>query len=239
MRKNKKTVRVKFKVIKFILQCLLLCTVISIIIILPFRWLNPPITSFQVFDAFKNPENPLQVVSGTWVNEHNLPANMKMAVIAAEDQHFAEHHGLDLGAIWKAYQHNLHNKRIKGGSTLTQQLAKNLYLWPHRSYLRKAMEAWLSLWLEILWPKTRILEVYLNVVEYGPHIFGVDAAAKNFFHRSARHLSKQQCALLAAVLPSPKRFKVQQPSAYLQQKQLWILKQMQQLGGISYLHKLR
>ena len=181
----------------------------------------------------------MRVVSGNWISNKDLPANMKMAVIAAEDQRFADHHGLDLRAIWKAYQNNLNSRRIKGGSTITQQLAKNLFLWSERSYLRKALEAWLSIWLEILWPKFRILEVYLNVVEFGPHIFGIDAAAQNYFHQSALLLSKQQCAIMAAVLPSPKKFNVQQPTAYLLKKRHWILLQMQQLGGNTYLKKLK
>lgn len=233
--------KIKFSVKRFFLKLVFYITVgfvfFTVLLILPFRWLNPPLSSFQIIDAFNNSANPLRVVSGEWINNKDIPADMKMAVIAAEDQRFAEHHGLDLQAIWTAYQNNMQGGRLKGGSTITQQLAKNLFLWPQRSYFRKALEAWISLWLELLWPKTRILEVYLNIIEFGPHIFGIDAAAENFYHISAKHLTTPQCALLAAVLPSPKKFKVRRPSNYLRHKQQWILKHIQLLGGASYLRK--
>ena len=239
MPRKKKTLRIKALFFKLIFRFAIFFVLFTILVILPFRWLNPPVSSYQIIDAFSNPANPLRSASGQWSSNNTLPKHSKMAVIAAEDQRFALHHGLDISAIWRAYQNNLHGGRIKGGSTITQQLAKNLFLWPQRSYFRKAVEAWLSIWLEILWPKSRILEVYLNVVEFGPHIFGIDAAAKNYFHRSAKQLTKQQSALLAAVLPSPKKFNVRRPSAYLLQKKHWILRQMQQLGGASYLKQLK
>ena len=220
------------------MKVVLIMVGISTFIVLPLRWLNPPITSYQIIDALYNTANPLKVKSGQWLNYAELSAEMKLAVIAAEDQRFPDHFGLDLQAIWDAYQDNQSGDRIRGGSTITQQLAKNLLLWSQRSYVRKALEAWFSVWIELLWPKQRILEVYLNVVEFGPHVFGVDTAAQNFFHQSGSSLNRRQSAILAAVLPSPKTFNVRKPSSYLRRRQEWIMRQMRQLGGVKYLQKL-
>lgn len=172
----------------------------------------------------------------TWVPLEQIAADMPIAVVAAEDQRFPEHHGFDLTAIKKAYASNQRGRaRVRGASTISQQVAKNVFLWQGRSWVRKGAEAWLTLWIELLWPKRRILEVYLNVAEFGPGIYGVEAAAQHYFKRPASRLTPAQAALLAAVLPNPKKFSVAAPSTYVGNRQRWIQRQMQNLGGPAYL----
>jgi monofunctional biosynthetic peptidoglycan transglycosylase len=163
---------------------------------------------------------------------------MGVAVIAAEDQKFAEHFGFDWQAIEKALEHNWRNTRTKGASTLTQQTAKNLFLWSDRSWPRKGLEAYFTVLLEALWPKRRILETYLNVAEFGDGVYGVEAAAQKYFRKPASRLNGSEAALLAAVLPSPRNYKVNAPSAYVRERQQWILNQMGQIGGVAALKAL-
>lgn len=155
---------------------------------------------------------------------------MQLAVIASEDQRFTTHYGFDWDAIQSALQHNQRGKRIRGGSTISQQTAKNLYLWHGQSWLRKAIEMPTTLVLETLWSKKRILEVYLNIAEFGPNIFGVEAASQHYFHKPAKQLSNAEAALLAAVLPNPIIFKVDKPCAYVKKRQQHIQRQMGLLG---------
>ena len=159
-------------------------------------------------------------------------------MIAAEDQKFLEHDGFDFEAIDKAMTDAKRGRRLRGASTISQQVAKNLFLWPEQSWVRKGLEAWFTLWIELLWPKQRILEVYLNSAEFGRGIWGVEAASRHFFGKPALHLNRAEAALLAAVLPNPKRFRVSNPSPYVRQRQDWILWQMRMLGGAGLLRKL-
>ncbi|HDR1160463.1 TPA: monofunctional biosynthetic peptidoglycan transglycosylase [Pasteurella multocida] len=165
-----------------------------------------------------------------WVPLEQISQSMQLAVIASEDQRFATHYGFDWDAIQSALQHNQRGKRIRGGSTISQQTAKNLYLWHGQSWLRKAIEMPTTLVLETLWSKKRILEVYLNIAEFGPNIFGVEAASQHYFHKPAKQLSNAEAALLAAVLPNPIIFKVDKPSAYVKKRQQHIQRQMRLLG---------
>lgn len=176
-----------------------------------------------------------------WVSMNEISSPMALAVMAAEDQKFPEHWGFDVGAIQSALSNNdKEDARIRGASTLSQQTAKNLFLWDGRSWLRKGLEAGLTVGIETVWTKRRILTVYLNIVEFGDGVFGVEEAAQHFFHKPASRLTASQAALLAAVLPNPHQFKVNAPSAYVIRRQQWILRQMSQLGGESFLtaHKL-
>jgi monofunctional glycosyltransferase len=166
-----------------------------------------------------------------WVPLEDIAPCMGVAVIAAEDQNFADHFGFDWKAIEKAVEHNEHSRRKRGASTVSQQTAKNIFLWNSRSWIRKGFEVYFTLLIETLWPKQRILEVYLNSVEFGDGIFGVEAAARNFFGKSAKSLRPSEAALLAAVLPNPHRYKASAPSGYIRGRQEWILGQMRQLGG--------
>ena len=167
----------------------------------------------------------------SWVPLEQIAPSMGVAVIAAEDQNFEEHFGFDWQAIEKAMAHNEHSRRKRGASTVSQQTAKNLFLWESRSWARKGFEVYFTLLLEAGWSKRRILEVYLNIAEFGDGVYGVEAAARRYFGRSAGTLNADQAALLAAVLPSPRKFRADAPSPYLRERQEWILRQMRQLGG--------
>lgn len=176
------------------------------------------------------------VAHADWVSMDEISPNMVLAVMAAEDQKFPDHWGFDVAAIEKALSHNERRPtRIRGASTLSQQMVKNLFLWDGRSWVRKGLEAGLTAGVELVWTKRRILTVYLNIVEFGDGIFGVEAAAQRFFNKPAKRLTVSEAALLAAVLPNPHRFKVKAPSGYVIQRQQWIMRQMRQLGGAGFL----
>ncbi|MEB1054978.1 monofunctional biosynthetic peptidoglycan transglycosylase [Citrobacter portucalensis] len=178
------------------------------------------------------------VAHSDWVSMDEISPWMGLAVIAAEDQKFPDHWGFDVTAIEKALAHNERNEnRIRGASTLSQQTAKNLFLWDGRSWVRKGLEAGLTLGMETVWSKKRILTVYLNIAEFGDGIFGVEAAAQRYFHKPASRLSLSEAALLAAVLPNPLRFKANAPSGYVRNRQAWIMRQMRQLGGESFMRE--
>jgi monofunctional biosynthetic peptidoglycan transglycosylase len=212
----------------------------SMLLVLMFRWVQPPASAY----IFQTYVNALLAGHGTssvrydWVPYDRISPNMPIAVVAGEDQKFPEHLGFDFGAIEKALRHNAAGKPTRGASTISQQVAKNMFLWPGRSYVRKGLEAWFTLLLEGLWSKRRILEVYLNVAELGERTFGVEAASRQFFGKSASKLGPAEAALLAAVLPNPVRYRVNAPSSYVRKRQRWILQQMRQLGGPRYLADL-
>ncbi|WP_272578272.1 monofunctional biosynthetic peptidoglycan transglycosylase [Providencia sp. PROV260] len=171
-----------------------------------------------------------------WVDENHISPYLYLAVIAAEDQNFPHHWGFDLEAIEKAYKHNMSKKNtIRGASTISQQTVKNLWLWDGRSWIRKGLETLMTPVTELMWSKTRILTVYLNIVEFDEGVFGVEEASKKFFKKSANQLTMEEAALLVAVLPNPHRFKVKSPSSYVLKRQAWILNQMYLLGGRNYL----
>jgi len=165
-----------------------------------------------------------------WVGRQRISPHVRLAVVASEDQRFPVHHGFDLKAMRAAVQAGQRGRRLRGASTITQQTVKNLFLWSGRSWIRKAVEAYLTLWLEAVLPKRRILEIYLNVVELGPGIYGVEAAAQRFFRKPAVQLTAQEAALLAAVLPNPRRFQVDRPSPYVRTRAARILRIATQLG---------
>ncbi|WP_133241338.1 monofunctional biosynthetic peptidoglycan transglycosylase [Pasteurella langaaensis] len=171
-----------------------------------------------------------------WVSLDKISPNMQLAVIASEDQTFPSHWGFDWNAIAKAFEHNEKSKRIRGGSTISQQTAKNLYLWHGQSWIRKGLEVPVTLSLELLWSKKRILEVYLNIAEFGNGIFGVEAASRFYFKKSAKNLTPSEAALLAAVLPNPIIYKVNAPSNLVKRKQAWIMRQMNGLGKAYLKH---
>ncbi|HCD1254115.1 TPA: monofunctional biosynthetic peptidoglycan transglycosylase [Citrobacter amalonaticus] len=176
------------------------------------------------------------VAHSDWVSMDEISPWMGLAVIAAEDQTFPDHWGFDVAAIEKALSHNeRHESRIRGASTLSQQTVKNLFLWDGRSWLRKGLEAGLTVGVETVWSKKRILTVYLNIAEFGDGVFGVEAAAQRYFGKPASRLTQSEAALLAAVLPNPLRFKAAAPSGYVRSRQAWILRQMRQLGGESFM----
>lgn len=203
----------------------------GVLLVLLLRFVPPPTSAFML-------AADVSPVHYDWVGWDDIAASAGLAVVAAEDQKFLEHWGFDFEAIDKAIDHNQRSKRVHGASTITQQTAKNLFLWPGRSYLRKGLEVGDTLLLEGLWPKRRILEVYLNIAQFGPGVYGVQAAAKRYFGKPASRLSPHESALLAAVLPNPVRLRVDRPSAYVTARADRIEQQMQGLGAgyLSALH---
>ncbi|MGD2138038.1 MAG: monofunctional biosynthetic peptidoglycan transglycosylase [Gammaproteobacteria bacterium] len=214
-----------------LLWTLIALLAISLLPVILLRWLPPP-GSAVIWQRTLSED---RVQDQRWVPLRDIAPAMALAVVAAEDQKFPDHWGFDLASIREATRSHARGGRLRGASTLTQQVARNLFLWQGRSYFRKALEAWMSLLLELFWPKARILEVYLNIAELGNRTFGVEAAARRYFGISAGGLSREQAALLAAVLPSPRRLRVDNPSGYVLERRDWILGQMQQLGGTAYL----
>jgi monofunctional biosynthetic peptidoglycan transglycosylase len=166
------------------------------------------------------------VLKKDWESLSNISPNMRLAVIGSEDQLFYDHFGFDLTAIKKAIRNNEKGRRLKGGSTISQQTAKNAFLLPHRNYFRKGLEAYFTLLIELLWSKERIIEVYLNVIEFGNGIYGVEAASQQYFKKPASKLTRGEAALLAAVLPNPIRYRVDKPSSYILRRKNWIKRQM-------------
>ncbi len=208
--------------------------------VLLMRWVDPFTSMFMLRDravAFINDDRQYRF-SHQWVDWPQISAYAKVAVIASEDQKFAEHWGFDFESMQKAWIQNQRGRKLRGGSTISQQVAKNLYLWPGQSYLRKGMEAWFTVLIETLWPKQRILEVYLNSAEFGKGVFGVEAASRRYFRKSAAQLNRPESALLAAVLPAPKRLLVDKPSGFVRARQAWIGRQMTRLGGTAVLGNL-
>lgn len=202
--------------------------VLTIGAVLLLRWVDPPTSAFMLRDravAWWQDDKAFRF-RHDWVPWPDISSQAKLAVIASEDQKFAEHFGFDLESISAALEDRRKGGRTRGASTLSQQVAKNLFLWPGQSWVRKGLEAWFTLLIEGCWTKQRILEVYLNVAEFGKGVYGVGAASDAFFHKPASRLSAPDAALLAAVLPSPKRFRVTAASAYVRKRQRWILGQM-------------
>ena len=212
----------------------------SALLVLVLRWVPPPGTALMVERKLESwvDGQPIDL-QRTWRPWAELPDDLKMAVIAAEDQQFAHHWGFDVDAIRAALAHNERGGTLRGASTLSQQVAKNLFLWSGRSWLRKGFEAWFTTLIELFWPKQRILEVYLNSAEWGDGIFGAEAAARHHFGVGAPYLSARQASLLAAVLPNPRQWSAGRPSAYVNRRAGWIHRQMRQLGGSHYLQRLR
>ena len=209
------------------------------LVLLVLRWLDPPTSAFILARQWEQLRGGrAAAVHHRWVDFDRISPHLAVAVIAAEDQRFPDHFGFDFHAIGRALEHNAQGRTVRGASTISQQTAKNLFLWSGRSYLRKGLEAGLTLGLEMLWPKRRILEVYLNLAEFGDGVFGARAAAERIFHTSPDRLSRQQAALLASVLPDPGDLDAGRPSAHVRQKARWVRAQMDQLGGARLLDRL-
>lgn len=164
---------------------------------------------------------------------NHISKNMPQAVVAAEDQKFMDHNGFDWEAMKKAWENNKKGKRIKGASTISQQTAKNVFLWPGRNLIRKGLEAYFTFLIETIWSKERIMEVYLNVIEMGEGVYGIEAAAQTNFKKSAAKLNRNESALIAAVLPNPRRWSPARPTPYIQGRQVWILRQMNNINPVG------
>ncbi len=169
-----------------------------------------------------------------WTSIDNISPNMIQAVVASEDNLFPEHNGFSFSDIEKAFEHNKKGKRIRGGSTISQQTAKNVFLWPHRSWVRKGLEAYFTVLIEFFWTKERIMEVYLNVIETGNGIYGVQAASEVYFDKNASRLSKSQAALIAVCLPNPRKYNPSKPSSYIQRRKNHIVNLMGKLNQVEF-----
>jgi monofunctional glycosyltransferase len=228
------------RIVRWLLGVLGFCVAASILSVVLLRWIDPPYTAFMAesqITAWATHDSNY-VFHHRWMDLIQISPNLPLAVVASEDQKFPEHSGFDVEAIEKAYEMNQHSHHTHGASTISQQVAKNLFLWSGRSYFRKGLEAYFTILIEALWPKRRILEVYLNSAEFGIGTYGAEAAAQRFFHRSAARLSRNDAAVLAAVLPNPKLLSAAAPSAYVQGRRDWILGQMQALGGPEMLNEI-
>jgi monofunctional biosynthetic peptidoglycan transglycosylase len=211
---------------------------ITVVAVVALRWVDPPFTTFIATDRIAHLFDDEYTFRHDWRDWDAISKHAAVAVIAAEDQTFPVHYGFDFKQIDKALQDRERGRRVRGASTISQQVAKNLFLWRGQSWLRKALEAGVTVLIELCWSKQRILEVYLNVAEFGRGTYGVQAASQRYFRKDAARLTRSEAALLAAVLPAPTRFKVQAPTRYVQRRQAWIQRQMAALGGTSYLARL-
>lgn len=214
-----------------------LLAALSVLQVVVLRWVDPPFSMVMAADQagrwLHGPQHSL--LAHDWIGREQMAGCVGISLVAAEDQQFPFHRGFDTAAIASALDHNAAGGAVRGASTISQQVAKNLFLWQGRSWLRKGLEAWYTVWIELLWPKARILEVYANIAQMGDGLYGVQAASRRYFGRDAAELNSEQCARLAAVLPSPLRYNAQHPGPYVQRRVRWIQRQVRQLGGASYL----
>jgi monofunctional biosynthetic peptidoglycan transglycosylase len=225
------------KLAKWTALAVLAFLVLTALPVLVMRWLDPPASSFMLRAQAAAKEKSYRT-RYQWVDMERISPHVAVAVIAAEDQQFPFHRGFDLKSIREAVKENTRRKRPRGASTITQQVAKNLFLWNGASYVRKGLEAWFTVLLEALWPKARILEVYLNIAELGRGIYGVEAASQAFWRKPAARLNRYEAATLAAVLPNPRRMRADRPSRYVAERRDYIVDQMRGLGGQAYLERL-
>lgn len=219
---------------RWLLRVLLALVLLSVVLVAALRWVQPPWSSVMLQRLATEGAPQAQ----NWVDLERIAPAMRLAVLAAEDQRFAHHHGFDTREILAAVERRLDGGTLRGASTISQQTARNLFLWQERSLVRKGLELWFTVLIEVLWPKHRILEMYLNFAETGDRMFGVEAAAQRYFGVSATELDRRQAALIAAVLPNPVRYRVASPSRHVRDRQSWILGQMSNLGD-TYLDRLR
>jgi monofunctional glycosyltransferase len=232
--------RVAGRLLKWLLVVLLAWLLITVMPVLLLRWFRPLTSAFMLeaqAEAWATQDHAYRT-DFEWVSLEQISPHAAIAVIASEDQLFPFHAGFDFDSIREAVRESERGRRLRGASTISQQVAKNLFLWPGHSFVRKGLEAYFTVLIEGLWPKERILEMYLNVAQFGNGIYGVQAAAARFWHKPARRLSSEEAALLAAVLPNPVRLRADRPSRYVLSRRDWILDQMRMLGGPEYLRAL-
>jgi monofunctional biosynthetic peptidoglycan transglycosylase len=207
----------------------------SILSVIIFRFINPPVTLLMIQRGFEQKAAGKDwKIDKQWKNFDQISDPMKRAAVAAEDQSFLENHGFDFKAIEKAIEKNAHSKKLIGGSTITQQTAKNVFLWPGRSFIRKGFEAYFTMLIDLFWSKKRIMEVYLNVIETGDGIYGVEAASQAYFHKPASQLNNQQAAAIAVIFPSPLKWSVTNPTRFIRHRRYLIMRNMRRLGPLAF-----
>lgn len=219
------------RLFRFLGKAVLWFFISSIFLVLIFKWVPVYITPLMIIRSVEQKQEgkPMKW-KHQWIPIEEISKNLQLAVICSEDQKFLEHNGFDIKAIEKAYENNKKGKRIRGASTISQQTAKNVFLWPERSWIRKGFETYFTFLIELFWSKERILEVYLNSIEMGDGIYGAEAAATYWFSKSAAHLSSYEAASIAAILPSPRKYKANPRTAYLESRKHWIMNQMIYFG---------
>ncbi len=244
MAKKSSSKKISFKqrlirIFKWILKFAIIFFVSTVLLVFAMRWINPVTSSImiqrQISTLF---DGEFELIKYHWVDYDDVSKYMPIAIVAAEDQNFPKHFGFDFKQIEKALKQNKRGKRIRGASTITQQVAKNLFLWEGKSFVRKGIEAYFTLLIELLWDKQRILEVHMNIAEMGNNIFGVGTASLAYFKKPPYKLTISQAALLAAILPNPNKYSAVKPSGYIRGRQNWIIKQINSLGGPDYLKDL-
>ena len=215
------------KILQFLIKCALYFFGISVFFVILFKFVPVPFTPLMGIRALEQKEAGKEMTcSHDWVSLDEMAPNLQKAVIASEDATFLSHNGFDFGAMQKAFKNNSKGKRLKGGSTISQQTAKNVFLWQGRSYLRKGLEAYFTVLIEIFWGKERIMEVYLNSIEMGDGVYGVEAASQHWYGKSAKSVSKREAAGIAAILPNPRKFKASHSSSYTERRKGRIMKHM-------------
>ena len=222
------------RIFKFAFKTIIWFIMISTVVVFIFKWLPVPVTPLMVIRDLQLSENREKGWEHDWVPLEEISTHLQLAVICSEDQLYLKHHGYDIKAIERAIENNKNGKPLKGGSTISQQTAKNVFLWPHRSWVRKGFETYFTFLIELIWTKERIMEVYLNSIEMGPGIYGAEAAAQYWFGKSSKNLSKEEAAAIAAILPSPLRYRAKPASNYIEGRKSWIIKQMDYFGPLVY-----
>ena len=223
------------KIFRWIWKATLWFFGLSILSVIVFKWVPIPITPLMITRAIENKiDGKDMVLSHDWEPIENISPNLQKAVIASEDGNFLKHNGFDFKAMQKAFKNNQKGKRLKGGSTISQQTAKNVFLWQGRSYLRKGLEAYFTVLIELIWGKERIMEVYLNSIEMGNGVYGAEAATQHWYRKSAKSLTKNEAAGIAAILPNPRKYKATNSSSYIERRKSKIVRVMNQIGKIEY-----
>jgi monofunctional biosynthetic peptidoglycan transglycosylase len=222
---------------KFFLYFLIIYFGTSILFVVAYRFINPPVTPLMVIRLVQQAYHGQAIkLKHDWIPLNDMSTSLPQAVVAAEDNLFLEHSGFDFEAIQKAKEFNekKKGKKVRGASTITQQTAKNVFLWPQRSWVRKGLEVYFTVLIELVWGKKRIMEVYLNVIETGKGIYGVETASQHYFGKSAAKITRGEAALIAAILPNPLKWNPSSPTAYIQRRQQWILWNMNNIGKLGY-----
>jgi monofunctional biosynthetic peptidoglycan transglycosylase len=225
----------KSKIFRFLFKCMLWYFGISIFLVIAFKWIPVPFTPLMLIRNIENKIDKKEVkCEHDWVPIEAISINMQKAVIASEDGTFLNHNGFDFKALQLAYKNNTKGKKLKGGSTISQQTAKNVFLWQGRSYFRKGLEAYFTVLIELCWGKERIMEVYLNSIEMGDGVYGIEAASKFWYKKTAKQLTKRDAAGIAAILPNPRKFKASNSSSFIERRKSRIVKRMRYLNKLEY-----
>ena len=223
------------KILRWVKKAMLWFFAISILLVVVFKWVPIPFTPLMATRLIENKLDGVDVIfSHDWQPIENISPNLQKAVIASEDGNFLTHNGFDFAAMQKAFENNNKGKKLKGGSTISQQTAKNVFLWQGRSYIRKGLEAYFTVLIELIWGKERIMEVYLNSIEMGKGVYGAQAATQHWYQKDATSLTPREAAGIAAILPNPRKFKASNSSSYISRRKEKIMRVMRQTGTIVY-----